>query len=86
MDEGDVIDLGNKAYQVLHLPGHSPGSIGLFDVKSKILFSGDAIYDGELLDNFYHSDKIKYKEKDNYILENNQSLISKFLNWAKGEY
>ena len=62
LDEGDVIDLGNKAYQILHLPGHSPGSIGLFDVKSKILFSGDAIYDGELLDNFYHSDKIKYKE------------------------
>ena len=26
------------------------------------------------------------QKKDNYILENNQSLISKFLNWAKGEY
>ena len=29
--EGDVIDLGDQAFEVLHLPGHSPGSIGLWD-------------------------------------------------------
>ena len=29
LDEGDVVDLGDCSYQVLHLPGHSPGSIGL---------------------------------------------------------
>jgi len=56
LDEGDVIDLGDKAFQILHLPGHSPGSIGLWDVKTKTLFSGDALYDGELLDSLYHSD------------------------------
>lgn len=60
LDEGDVIDLGNKAYQVLHLPGHSPGSIGLWDVKSKILFSGDVLYDGVFLDSLYHSNKTDY--------------------------
>jgi hypothetical protein len=26
------------------------------------------------------------QKKENFILENNQSLFSKFLNWAKGEY
>ena len=31
IDEGDVIDLGDRAFEVLHLPGHSPGSIGLWD-------------------------------------------------------
>lgn len=60
LDEGDVIDLGDCAYQVLHLPGHSPGSIGLWDVKGKTLFSGDALYDGELLDSLYHSNKSDY--------------------------
>jgi len=60
IDEGDVIDLGDKAFQILHLPGHSPGSIGLWDVKSKTLFSGDALYDGELLDSLYHSDQQVY--------------------------
>jgi glyoxylase-like metal-dependent hydrolase (beta-lactamase superfamily II) len=32
------------------LPGHSPGSIGLWEPRTGILFSGDAIYDGPLLD------------------------------------
>ena len=60
LDEGDVLDLGDSAYQILHLPGHSPGSIGLYDVKKRALFSGDALYDGELLDSLYHSDKNTY--------------------------
>ena len=48
--EGDVIDLGNRHLEVFHLPGHSPGSIGLWDKQSATLFSGDALYDGQLLD------------------------------------
>jgi len=48
--EGAVIDLGNRHFEVLHLPGHSPGSIGLLDQAAETLFSGDAIYDGVLLD------------------------------------
>lgn len=50
LDEGDVIDLGNRHFSVLHLPGHSPGSIGLLESGTATLFSGDAIYDGVLLD------------------------------------
>lgn len=50
LEEGDVIDLGDRAFEVLHLPGHSPGSIGLWEHRSGILFSRDAIYDGPLLD------------------------------------
>ena len=60
LDEGDVVDLGDTTYQILHLPGHSPGSIGLYNLKNKTLFSGDALYDGELLDSLYHSDKSIY--------------------------
>ncbi len=56
LDEGDVIDLGDRAFEVLHLPGHSPGSIGLWDVDSGVLFSGDAVYDGPLLDDLPDSD------------------------------
>jgi glyoxylase-like metal-dependent hydrolase (beta-lactamase superfamily II) len=56
LDEGDVIDLGDRAFEVLHLPGHSPGSIGLWDAVSGTLFSGDAVYDGPLLDGIDGSD------------------------------
>src|SRR5262245_22994423 len=56
VEEGDVIDLGDRQFEILHLPGHSPGSIGLWEAKSGVLFSGDAIYDGPLLDELPGSD------------------------------
>ena len=55
LQEGDVLDLGDRAFEVLHLPGHSPGCIALYDPKSQDLFSGDVIYDGELLDELHCS-------------------------------
>lgn len=56
LDEGDVIDLGDRHFHVFHLPGHSPGSIALYEQKTRMLFSGDVIYDGLLIDNAWHSD------------------------------
>ena len=50
VDEGDVIDLGDRAFRVLHLPGHSVGSVALFETATGIFFSGDVIYDGRLID------------------------------------
>jgi glyoxylase-like metal-dependent hydrolase (beta-lactamase superfamily II) len=49
VSDGDVVDLGDRVFEVLHLPGHSPGSIGLLEKATRTLFSGDAIYDGPLL-------------------------------------
>ncbi len=54
--EGDIVDLGDRSYEVLHLPGPSPGSIGLWEAGSGTLFSGDAVYDGPLLDEITGSD------------------------------
>jgi glyoxylase-like metal-dependent hydrolase (beta-lactamase superfamily II) len=56
VQEGDMIDLGDRVFEVMHLPGHSPGSIGLWEARSETLFSGDAIYDGPLLDEIPGSD------------------------------
>ncbi len=58
--EGDVIDLGDRHFEVLHLPGHSPGSIGLWERATGTLFSGDAIYDGPLLDELAESNIADY--------------------------
>ncbi|MEX2247762.1 MAG: MBL fold metallo-hydrolase [Dehalococcoidia bacterium] len=58
--EGDVVDLGDRAFEVLHLPGHTPGSIGLWDARAATLFSGDAIYDGPLYDFLPESDVADY--------------------------
>ncbi|PZQ99825.1 MAG: MBL fold metallo-hydrolase [Cereibacter sphaeroides] len=50
LKEGDVIDLGNRRFTVLHLPGHSMGGIGLLDEFDGTFIAGDAIYDAELID------------------------------------
>lgn len=50
VDDGDVIDLGDRRLEVLHFPGHSPGSICLYEAETKTLLSGDVIYDGGLID------------------------------------
>jgi glyoxylase-like metal-dependent hydrolase (beta-lactamase superfamily II) len=60
VDEGDVIDLGDRVFEILHLPGHSPGSMGLWEAATGTLFSGDAIYDGPLLDRLPESDLTDY--------------------------
>jgi glyoxylase-like metal-dependent hydrolase (beta-lactamase superfamily II) len=62
VEEGDVIDLGNRVFEVLHLPGHSPGSIGLWEAATGTLFAGDAIYDGPLLDELPGSDIAVYRD------------------------
>src|SRR5882672_765723 len=55
VEEGSIVDTGDRSFEVLHLPGHSPGSIGLWEPSTGTLFSGDAIYDGPLLDKLHHS-------------------------------
>jgi glyoxylase-like metal-dependent hydrolase (beta-lactamase superfamily II) len=62
VDEGDVVDLGDRLFRVLHLPGHSPGGIGLLEEETQILFSGDALYDGFLIDKLPHSSIPDYRE------------------------
>jgi glyoxylase-like metal-dependent hydrolase (beta-lactamase superfamily II) len=44
LHEGDDVDLGDRRFVVLHLPGHTAGSIGLWEADTGILFSGDALY------------------------------------------
>ena len=44
--EKDLIEVGEFSFVVFHLPGHTPGSIGLYYEKEKILFSGDTLFAG----------------------------------------
>ena len=50
VDEAAIVDIGSRRFEVLHLPGHSPGSIALWEASTGTLFAGDAIYDGILID------------------------------------
>ena len=61
LEDGDIVDLGDRAFEVVHTPGHSPGGIGLFEKKTGIFLSGDIVYDGPLIDDIYHSDRGDYQ-------------------------
>ncbi|GHV95601.1 MBL fold hydrolase [Spirochaetia bacterium] len=43
LEEGDTIG----PFTVLHLPGHTRGSIALWDKEAKVLFSGDTLFNGD---------------------------------------
>jgi glyoxylase-like metal-dependent hydrolase (beta-lactamase superfamily II) len=62
LQHGDIIDLGSRAFEVIHTPGHSPGGIGLFEVATGIFLSGDIAYDGPLIDDAFHSHVPTYVE------------------------
>lgn len=42
-EAGRVFDLGGTRLEVLHVPGHTPGSIALLDREGGRLFSGDTV-------------------------------------------
>lgn len=66
--DGDRLDLGGRVFEVLHLPGHSPGSVGLWEAETGILIGGDAIYDGLIIDTLPESDPAAYRDTMQRIL------------------
>lgn len=42
--EGDTIELGNTTFDILHVPGHSRGSIALHSKEEKTVFVGDVLF------------------------------------------
>ncbi len=42
VQDGEVFDLGGTQIEVVHTPGHTPGSIVLIDRKAGICYSGDS--------------------------------------------
>ncbi len=58
--DGDVVDLGDRQFQVIHTPGHSPGGIALWEAATGILFSGDIVYDGALIEGTSNLERWQY--------------------------
>lgn len=61
-------DLGGRTLEVLELPGHTPGSIGLLDRRNRILFSGDMVGDRPLFLQFEYSSLNDYVQSMDKIL------------------
>lgn len=74
IQNGDFIDLGNRVIEIILVPGHTAGSIMLYDRNTKTLFAGDSLGIVETwiyldystsLEVYYHSlEKLKEKKLD----------------------
>ncbi|MCC5912415.1 MAG: MBL fold metallo-hydrolase [Clostridiaceae bacterium] len=45
LQEGDILQIGDYSFDVVDIPGHTPGQIGLYEGKHKLFFCGDHILD-----------------------------------------
>lgn len=72
---GDVVDLGGHELTVLHLPGHTPGCIALYEERTGVLFTGDVVYDGHLIDDLPESDPAAYRRSLTLVTELEVSVV-----------
>lgn len=71
--EGDSIDLGGRVLNVVHVPGHTPGSITLMDRENRCILGGDPVQqDGEI---FMFG---PYRDMESYIFGLNHLLTFDF--------
>jgi glyoxylase-like metal-dependent hydrolase (beta-lactamase superfamily II) len=48
LEEGDKVTVGGHTFDVLHCPGHSPGSVVLVNRAQKFMLMGDVLFQGSI--------------------------------------
>jgi len=46
LEDGEILEIGDLKIEILHTPGHTPGSCCFYLKNEKILFSGDTLFRG----------------------------------------
>jgi len=63
LQDGSKISFGKSNLEIIHLPGHTPGSVALFNQDDKIAFVGDLISEYGLgRTDFTYSNKLDFKK------------------------
>ncbi|MCQ2406239.1 MAG: MBL fold metallo-hydrolase [Oscillospiraceae bacterium] len=48
LKDGEVPDLGGRPLKIIHIPGHTRGSVAVLDVTKRVLYSGDSVQKGHI--------------------------------------
>ncbi len=48
LEESQPLDVGELKFEILHCPGHCPGSVVLFERKQRVVFVGDVLFAGSV--------------------------------------
>lgn len=43
LNEGDIVELGDRKFEIVHAPGHTPGNICLYQKENQLLITGDSL-------------------------------------------
>ena len=73
LKNGQIIELGDRQFEVIHCPGHTPGNICLYDRKDRLLITGDTLC-GEAV-NYIRMDKEIYIKSIKRLLELDVKLL-----------
>lgn len=75
LEHGQRIDLGDRSFEVLHTPGHSPGHISLWEEATGTLIAQDVIYDGALVTDCDGADMADYRRSMKMLSEYQPRII-----------
>lgn len=87
LEEGNIINIGEYSFEVVDIPGHTPGHIGLYERNHKIFFGGDHIldkitpniafwgFDKEILSVYFNSLKKVYEYDIDYLFTAHRNII-----------
>ena len=48
LEDGQIIDLGGRPLEIIHIPGHTPGSVAVLDVNGRVLYTGDSVQNSNM--------------------------------------
>ena len=48
VDDDDILELGGRPLKIIHIPGHTSGSLAILDVNNRVLYSGDSVQKGHI--------------------------------------
>ena len=48
LTDGEKIRIGEGTLEVIHVPGHSPGGVALYDPEGGFVISGDSLFAGSV--------------------------------------
>lgn len=48
LDAGKTVQVGDLRFEILHCPGHCPGSVALYEASQRIVFVGDVLFAGAI--------------------------------------
>ena len=75
MKPNSLIDLGNGELLLIYTPGHTSNSVSLLDVQRQVMFSGDFISDGGLLNSMFPTARLgDYLQSADKVLDRTNAM------------